>query len=497
MIADGRSRTAHCRFCGLFPDPRSVYNSGMMTSFARRLLISSFALCAALLSAQPLFADTPKTALEMKASFAPIVKKATPAVVNVYAARVQKGGRNPLLDDPFFQYFFGLEGGPAPDRIQRSTGSGVIVDSEGLVVTNQHVIEGMTDVKVALSDKREFDADIVLRDPKTDLAVLRLRGVHGLPVIELANSDVIEVGDLVLAIGNPFGVGQTVTSGIISALSRSQVSSSDYQLFIQTDAAINPGNSGGALVDVNGRLIGINTAIYSKTGTSIGIGFAIPVNMVKVVVASARQGSKIVRRPWFGARMQPVTPDLAESLGLERPVGALIVSVVDKGPAADAGLKAGDVILSLDGQPVEDADGFGFRLATKAIGDRAELKINRSGKVQMLTVRMDPAPEIIPREQKTLSGRWPLSGAVVANMSPALAEELAVESASEGVIIASVKQGSPADDIGLQKGDYLISIDNNEVKTTRDVVALQQERAYYWTLIIRRKGELLKSKVGG
>lgn len=474
-----------------------MYKSGMMTLFARRLLLSLTILCAALLSAKPLFADTPKTAAEMKSSFAPIVKKATPAVVNVYAARVQKGVRNPLLDDPFFQYFFGLEGGTAPDRVQRSTGSGVIVDSEGLVVTNQHVIEGMTEVKVALSDKREFDADIVLRDPKTDLAVLRLRGVHGLPVIELGNSDAIEVGDLVLAIGNPFGVGQTVTSGIISALSRSQVSSSDYQLFIQTDAAINPGNSGGALVDVSGRLIGINTAIYSKTGASVGIGFAIPVNMVKVVVASARQGSKIVRRPWFGARMQPVTADLAESLGLERPVGAVIVSVVDKGPAADAGLKAGDVILALDGQPVDDADGFGFRLATKAIGDRAELKINRGGKVQTLTVRMDPAPEMIPRDQRVLVGRWPLSGAVIANMSPALAEELAVESGTEGVIVVSVKQGSPADDIGLQKGDYLISIDNNDVKTTRDVVALQQERAYYWSLVIRRKGELMKSKVGG
>ncbi|MEN9754107.1 MAG: hypothetical protein RLZ07_489 [Pseudomonadota bacterium] len=497
MIADGRSRTAHCRFCGLFQSPGKGYKSGMMTLFARRLLVSLMILCAALFSAKPLYADTPKTVAEMKSSFAPIVKKATPTVVNVYAARVQKGVRNPLLDDPFFQYFFGLEGGPAPDRVQRSTGSGVIVDSEGLVVTNQHVIEGMTDVKVALSDKREFDADIVLRDPKTDLAVLRLRGVHGLPVIELGNSDAIEVGDLVLAIGNPFGVGQTVTSGIISALSRSQVSSSDYQLFIQTDAAINPGNSGGALVDVSGRLIGINTAIYSKTGASVGIGFAIPVNMVKVVVASARQGSKIVRRPWFGARMQPVTPDLAESLGLERPVGALIVSVVDKGPASDAGLKAGDVILALDGQPVDDADGFGFRLATKAIGERVELKINRGGKAQTLTVRMDPAPEIIPRDQKVLSGRWPLSGAVVANMSPALAEELAVESVSEGVIVVAVKQGSPADDIGLQKGDYLISIDNNDVKTTRDVVALQKERAYYWPLVIRRKGDLLKSKVGG
>ena len=455
------------------------------------------AVCLALLIAAPGFAQTPKTVVEMKASFAPVVKKATPAVVNVYAARVQKGARNPLLDDPFFQYFFGLEGGPAPDRVQRSTGSGVIVDSEGLVVTNQHVIEGMTEVKVALSDKREFDADIILRDPKTDLAVLRLRGVHGLPVIDLGNSDMIEVGDLVLAIGNPFGVGQTVTSGIISALSRTQVGGTDYQLFIQTDAAINPGNSGGALVDVSGRLIGINTAIYSKTGASVGIGFAIPVNMVKVVVASARQGSKIVRRPWLGARMQPVTPDVAESLGLERPVGALIVSVVEKGPAADAGLKAGDVILSLDGQPVDDADGFGFRLATKAIGDRVELKINRNGKTQILTVRMDPAPEIVPRDQKTLSGRWPLSGATVANMSPALAEEVAIESSGEGVVVTSIKPGSPADDIGLQKGDYLISIDNKEVKTTRDVVALQQERAYYWTLIIRRKGELLKSKVGG
>ena len=455
------------------------------------------AVCLALLIAAPGFAQTPKTVVEMKASFAPVVKKATPAVVNVYAARVQKGVRNPLLDDPFFQYFFGLEGGPAPDRVQRSTGSGVIVDSEGLVVTNQHVIEGMTEVKVALSDKREFDADIILRDPKTDLAVLRLRGVHGLPVIDLGNSDMIEVGDLVLAIGNPFGVGQTVTSGIISALSRTQVGGTDYQLFIQTDAAINPGNSGGALVDVSGRLIGINTAIYSKTGASVGIGFAIPVNMVKVVVASARQGSKIVRRPWLGARMQPVTPDVAESLGLERPVGALIVSVVEKGPAADAGLKAGDVILSLDGQPVDDADGFGFRLATKAIGDRVELKINRNGKTQILTVRMAPAPEIVPRDQKTLSGRWPLSGATVANMSPALAEEVAIESSGEGVVVTSIKPGSPADDIGLQKGDYLISIDNKEVKTTRDVVALQQERAYYWTLIIRRKGELLKSKVGG
>jgi len=497
MITDGRSWAAHCRLCGLFRRRGSVYKDAMKNVSRFHSPVVLLTLLIALFGVAPPYAQTPTTVAEMKASFAPVVKKATPAVVNVYAARVQKGARNPLLDDPFFQYFFGLEGGPAPDRVQRSTGSGVIIDSDGLVVTNQHVIEGMTEVKVALSDKREFDADIILRDPKTDLAVLRLRGVRGLPVVELGNSDAIEVGDLVLAIGNPFGVGQTVTSGIISALSRTQVGGTDYQLFIQTDAAINPGNSGGALVDVNGRLIGINTAIYSKTGASVGIGFAIPVNMVKVVVASARQGSKIVRRPWFGARMQPVTTDLAESLGLERPVGALIVSVVNKGPAADAGLKAGDVILSLDGQPVDDADEFGFRLATKAIGDRVELMINRGGKTQTLTVRMDPAPEIVPRDQKALSGRWPLSGATIANMSPALAEELAIESSGEGVVVTAIKPGSPADDIGLQKGDYLVSIDKNDVKSTRDVVALQQERAYYWTLVIRRKGELLKSKVGG
>mgnify|MGYP003331679203 CR=1 FL=1 len=307
--------------------------SPYILAMTRHTLLSLFlapvgCFLALVLGPEPSHAETPKTVTEMKASFAPVVKKAAPAVVNVYAARVQKGVRNPLLDDPFFQHFFGLEGTQAPDRIQRSTGSGVIVDSDGLVVTNQHVIEGMTEVKVALSDKREFDAEIVLRDPKTDLAILRLNGVHNLPVIELGDSDAVEVGDLVLAIGNPFGVGQTVTSGIVSALARTQVSASDYQLFIQTDAAINPGNSGGALVDGNGRLIGINTAIYSKSGGSMGIGFAIPVNMVKVVLASAKQGGATVKRPWFGAKLQAVTSDLAESLSLDRPIGALVVETV-------------------------------------------------------------------------------------------------------------------------------------------------------------------------
>ena len=442
-------------------------------------------------------AQVPKSVAEVKASFAPIVKRAAPAVVNVYAARVQKGVRNPLLDDPFFQHFFGLEGGQMPDRVQRSQGSGVIIDADGLVVTNQHVIEGMTEVKVALSDKREFDADIVLRDPRTDLAVLKLKGIKDAPVIALGNSDAIDVGDLVLAIGNPFGVGQTVTSGIVSALSRTQVSASDFQLFIQTDAAINPGNSGGALVDVEGRLIGINTAIFSKSGGSQGIGFAIPVNMVKVVVDSARGGSGVVRRPWFGARMQPVTADIAESLGLARPVGALVVSVVENSPAAGAGLKPGDVIVSLDDQLVEDADGFGFRFATKALGTKAALKINRAGKPLTISVSAQAAPETRPRDIRTLNGRWPLAGAKIGNLSPALAEEIGFEAGLDGVVVVDVTSGSAAEGLGLKKGDVIVSIDSEAVKATKDVEALQRTRQYYWTLVIKRNGETLTSKVGG
>src|SRR6201997_320905 len=228
----------------------------------------------------------PSSPAELRLSYAPIVQRVQPAVVNVYAAKVVQN-HNPFLDDPIFRRFFGLQGGPQ-EQMQRSLGSGVMVDPSGLVVTNVHVIEGADQVKVSLSDKREFEADIVLKDKRSDLAVLRLKDVHEkFPTLDFANSDQLMVGDVVLAIGNPFGVGQTVTHGIISALARTQVGITDYQFFIQTDAAINPGNSGGALVDVSGRLAGINTAIYSRSGGSQGIGFAIPANMVRVVVASA------------------------------------------------------------------------------------------------------------------------------------------------------------------------------------------------------------------
>ncbi len=268
-----------------------------------------------------------------------------------------------------------------PQQVQRSLGSGVIVDAGGLVMTNNHVIEGATEVKIALADKREFEAEIVLKDSRTDLAVLRVKdGREKFAAIDIGNSDELQVGDVVLAIGNPFGVGQTVTHGIVSALARTQVGITDYQFFIQTDAAINPGNSGGALVDLAGRLIGVNTAIFSRSGGSQGIGFAIPVNMVKVVVASAKGGGTTVKRPWLGAKLQNVTPDIAESLGLKRPAGALVATVMEKSPAARAGLKTGDLIVAIDGQTVDDQNAFDYRFATKALGGTAQIGMVRGGK---------------------------------------------------------------------------------------------------------------------
>src|SRR3979409_934855 len=277
----------------------------------------------------------PASAAELRLSYAPIVQRVQPAVVNVYAAKVVQN-RNPLLDDPIFRRFFGVPG-QQPEQMQRSLGSGVMVDPSGLVGTNNHVIEGADQVKISLSDKREFEAEIVLKDSRTDLAVLRLKDAkEKFPTLDFANSDELLVGAVVLAIGNPFGVGQTVTHGIISALARTQVGITDYQFFIQTDAAINPGNSGGALVDVTGKLAGINTAIFSRSGGSQGIGFAIPANIVRVVVASAKSGGATVRRPWLGARLQAVTPEIAESLDLRRPVGALVASITKSSAAARA-----------------------------------------------------------------------------------------------------------------------------------------------------------------
>ena len=322
----------------------------------------------------------PQSRADVVLSFAPIVKKATPAVVNVFATRVEQRPVNPFFDDPIFRRFFGEGGGGRAGRRRNRSAPASSSTPAGLVVTNNHVIEGMTDVKVSLSDKREIPAKILLRDPRTDLAVLKLTESANFPTMELGDSDALEVGDLALAIGNPFGVGQTVTQGIVSALARTQVGISDYGFFIQTDASINPGNSGGPLVDMTGRVVGINSAIFSKSGGSVGIGFAIPVNMVKIVVAAAKGGGKQVKRPWLGATLQNLSKEISDGLGLERPAGALIADLYPKGPALDAGLKRGDVIVTVDGQSADDPEAVGYRLATKPLGGQATLGVLRSGK---------------------------------------------------------------------------------------------------------------------
>ncbi len=445
------------------------------------------------------FADTiqratPQGLAQVRLSFAPVVKKVAPAVVNVYASRVETMPRNPLFDDPIFRQFFG---GGGDSRVSKSLGSGVIVDPSGLVVTNYHVIEGMTEVKVALSDKREFEAQIVLRDPRTDLAVLRLTGGTNFPVLELGDSDALEVGDFVIAIGNPFGVGQTVTQGIVSALARTQIGISDYGFFIQTDAAINPGNSGGALVDLDGKLVGINSAIYSRSGGSMGIGFAIPANMVKSVIAAARQGGATVRRPWLGATLQSLTKDIADNLGIDRPTGALVVTVAGEGPAFEAGLKRGDVVTAVDGQGVEDAEGVGFRLAVKPLGGAATLSVLRSGRTLNLPLKLAAAPEIPPRDALTIQTRSPFQGAEVMNMSPAVAEELSLEGAAEGVVVASVGGGSTAAEVGVQKGDIVVAVNGQKIATTRDLEKACAGRARLWDLTIKRGGETIRTQLGG
>ena len=436
------------------------------------------------------------TQSELRLSYAPVVQHVAPAVVNVYAAKVVQN-RNPLLDDPIFRRFFGVPGGPGGNQVQRSLGSGVIVDAGGLIVTNNHVIEGADEVKVSLADKREFEASLVLKDSRTDLAILRIKDARErFPVLDFADSDALQVGDVVLAIGNPFGVGQTVTHGIVSALARTQVGVSDYQFFIQTDAAINPGNSGGALVDMTGKLVGINTAIFSRSGGSQGVGFAIPANMVKVVVASAKTGGKAVARPWLGAKLQAVTADIADSMGLKRPSGALIANIAPGSPAARASLKPGDLIVSVDGQNVEDPNAFDYRFATKPLGGTARLGIVRGGREQAVTVALQIAPEM-PREEIVIRSRSPFSGVKIANLSPALVDELQVRNADEGVVVVDVDNGSYASNLGFQRGDVIQEVNGERITRTHDLERLSKTQNRAWRIVIVRNGQKISAVFGG
>lgn len=454
--------------------------------------------CFATLTAAPALAQdrvVPSSLNQLRLSYAPIVQHVQPAVVNVYAAKIVQN-RNPLLDDPIFRRFFGVPGGQQ-EQMQRSLGSGVLVDSSGLVVTNNHVIEGADQVKVSLADKREFEAEIVLKDSRTDLAVLRIKDPQEkFPTLDLANSDELQVGDVVLAIGNPFGVGQTVTHGIVSALARTQVGITDYQFFIQTDAAINPGNSGGALVDMNGKLVGLNTAIFSRSGGSQGIGFAIPANMVRVVVASAKSGGKAVRRPWLGAKLQAVTPEIAETLGIPRPTGALVANVTAGSPAARGGLKLSDLVVKIDGQVVEDPNAFDYRFATRPLGGTAQIEILRGGKAMKLGIPLEVAPDT-GRDEIELKARSPFQGARVANISPALADEMRLDSNVEGVVVTEVADNAFASNVGFQKGDVITAVNGKTIAKTADLERITSEPARLWRIVLIRGGQRINVTLGG
>lgn len=439
----------------------------------------------------------PASQPQVQLSFAPIVQAVSPSVVNVYATRIESQAVSPFANDPFFSRFFGDRFESRP-RESRALGSGVIVDGAGVILTNSHVINGATDVRIALSDGREFAVDVVVEDQQTDLAVLRVRDTRGVtfPAITFADSDRLLVGDLVLAIGNPFGVGQTVTSGIVSALARTGVESSNYEFFIQTDAAINPGNSGGALVDMQGHLVGINTAIYSQSGGSVGIGFAIPANMAKLVAEAGVNGGAIVR-PWFGAKMQAVDSDIAASLGMDAPHGALITDVAPNGPAARAGFQSGDVILSVDGQRVDDPSAFNFRLATKPIGQTTKLERLRGTATDTIDFPVEAAPAPDDSATATISADSRFSGVTVRQLDPALAESKNLPYDATGVLITAIAPKSPAEAMGLRVDDVILQLNDTDIKDAQTFSTTASKRVRTWQIILQRDGRVSRAIVSG
>jgi len=433
----------------------------------------------------------PESRADIALSFAPLVKRVAPAVVNIYAKKVVRNApASPFFDDPFFRRFFGdsFSFGFPRERIQNSLGSGVVVRGDGIVVTNFHVINESDEITVVLADRREFDATLVGADQTTDLAFLRIdpRG-EKLPFVEFRDSDELEVGDLVLAIGNPFGVGQTVTSGIVSAMARTARGVSDFGFFIQTDAAINPGNSGGPLVAMDGRLVGINTAIYTRSGGSNGIGFAIPSNMVRAVMAGVMSGGKL-RRPWTGLSGQDVTAELAQSLRLPRPVGVLVNEVYPSSPAARAGIQVGDVVTVVNGREVDDGASLRYRVATLATGGAARVTVRRGGAERTVALPLEEAPETPPRNVTPLDGRHPLAGATVANLSPALAEELSLGGQYRGVVVVDLRPGTVAQRVGFRAGDVVLRVNDAEVATVAALQRALERGGGRWQITLRRDG---------
>ncbi len=416
---------------------------------------------------------------QVQLSYAPLVSDSTPAVVNIYTTKIVRSRRSAMFDDPLFKRFFGdsFSFGSPKDRVQGSLGSGVIVRPNGVIVTNNHVIEGADEIRVVLADRREFDAEVVLADPRTDLAILRISaGEEALPILNLADSDDVLVGDIVLAIGNPFGVGQTVTSGIVSATARTQQGISDFGFFIQTDAAVNPGNSGGALVGMRGDLLGINTAIYSRTGASNGIGFAVPANMVKSVLRAALNEGQLTR-PWLGVRGQSVTSELAAGLGLDRAGGVLVDETYAGGPASLAGLVPGDVIMAIDGKEVLDEPALNFRIATMEEGTAVPLAVLSEGFIQERSVTLALPPEDPVRDEQALDGRHPFQGVT-------------------GVVVLKIEPRTAAARYQfLAPGDILLQLNGSSIEYVSDIAAALDENAERYVYQFRRRGRVRECQI--
>jgi len=419
-------------------------------------------LLAGLLAGPAASEAVPASRAEIGLSFAPVVRRAAPAVVTIYTRKTVPARRLPFAGDPFFERFFGemFPDLPTRPRVRTSLGSGVIVDPGGIVVSNHHVVAGADAITVRLADRREFAGRVILADETADLAVVALEGAADLPALALAASGGLEVGDLVLAIGNPFGVGQTVTSGIVSGLARAIPGRRVEGAFVQTDAAINPGNSGGALVDMAGRLVGVPTSILSRSGGSNGIGFAVPADLVARVIEAAKAGRTVLPRPWLGVATQAVDGDLAAALGLDRPRGVAVTAIHPDSPFAAIGVGQGDVLLSLGGTDVFSPETLAYRAAALGPGRRVDLRFLRDGREREGAVALGPAPEVPPRARTTLA-RGALAGLTVETVNPAVIMERDLPVTARGVVVTDVS--GPARRSGLRPGDVILSANGRAV----------------------------------
>ena len=404
--------------------------------------------------------------------FSSVLKPALPAVVNIRSSKVVKTqihGGLPFNDPMFRQFFgdqFGQRGGPQTQR-EQSLGSGVIITTDGTVLTNNHVIDGASDIKVYLNDKREFKATLVGTDPKTDVAVLKI-DANNLPTLPLGNSSTLQVGDLIFAIGDPFGIGETATMGIVSAKGRGRLGIEDYEDFIQTDAAINPGNSGGAMIDLHGNLVGINTAILTGgSGGNQGVGFAIPINLARNVMDQIRTHGKVVRG-YMGVYIQDVTPEIAKQFHLNETRGALIGDVSADTPGAHAGLKRGDVILAVNGQEISGANELRLQISQTPPGTLVKLKVWRDGKTQDTNLTLGELPEKAEKTSKSEEGGGALEGVDVENVTPEIAQQLGLKANAHGVVVTSVDPSSAAGSVGLRQGDVIQEVNHKPVTNVEE-----------------------------